>query len=103
MAPSHRKIKVNFGLKLLKYCSWWYEEESNCYGYHVEANQDLLNAGVTVTQAWCQHGAKGGDTASDTAHREIDIEDVEETDLAVIIAGEEELDVKPEAEKNNHQ
>ena len=69
----------------------------------MKANKDSLYAGVMVTQAWCQHGAKGSDTASDTAHREIDIEDVEETDLALLTAGEEKPDVKPEAEENYHQ
>ena len=36
-------------------------------------------------------------------HREIDIEDVEQTDLGVLIACDEEPEIEPEAEDNNCQ
>lgn len=66
----------------------------------MEANQNALYVGVMVTQTWCQHDDEDDDAASDTAHRKIDIEDVKETDLAVLTAGDEEPDKEPEAEKN---
>ena len=66
----------------------------------MEARQDVLCAGVMVTQAGCQHDDEGCNTAFNAAHREIDMEDVEETDLAVLAAGDKEPDIKPKAEKH---
>ena len=61
----------------------------------------MLPAGVA--QALCHHRDEGSDTGSNTDHREIAIEDVEETDLGVLTAGDEEPEIETEAENNNHQ
>ena len=66
----------------------------------METHQDDLHVVVRVAQTWSQHWDEGGDTSSDTANREIGIEDVEETDLGVITAGDEEPEIEAEAEDN---
>ena len=103
MPPDHWELKVDFGLELVQESSEGYEEEGHCYGSHVEAHHDALHACDRVTQTWCHRPDEAGDAASDTDHREIDIEDVEETDLAVLAAGEEEPEIEPEPENSNRQ
>ena len=61
----------------------------------------MLRAGVA--QALYHHRDERRDTASNTDHREIAIEDVEETDLGVLTASDEEPEIEPEAENNNRQ
>ena len=56
-----------------------------------------------VAQALYHHRDEGSDTGSNTDHREIAIEDVEETDLGVLTAGDEEPEIEPEAENYNRQ
>ena len=69
----------------------------------MKTHQDVLQAAFRVAQAWSQHCEEGGDTSSDAAHREIGIEDVEETHLGVITAGDEEPEIKSEADDNYRQ
>ena len=69
----------------------------------MEAHQDALCAGVMVTQAGSKHDDEGCNTDFNAAHREIDMEDVEETDLAVLAAGDKEPDIEPKAEKHYRQ
>ena len=103
MPPHHGKFKVEFGLKLVQESSERDEEEGHCYGCDVEANHDVFDAGNLVAQACIDHSDEGGDASSDTDHREVDIEDVDETDLCVLTAGDEKPDIKPEAKNNNCQ
>ena len=65
--------------------------------------QNALHVVVRVAQTRGQHLDEGGDTATDAANREVDIEDVEETDLGVLTAGEEEPEIESEAENNDRQ
>ena len=70
----------------------------------MEANHDVFDTGNMVAQACIDHPDEGGDASSDTDNREVDIEDVDETDLGVLTAaGDEEPDIEPEAENNNCQ
>ena len=103
MPPDHWELKVDFGLELVQESSEGYEEEGHCYGSHVEAYHDALHARDRETQARRYDPGEAGDAASDTDHREIDIEDVEETDLTVLAACEEEPEIEPEPENNNRQ
>ena len=104
MPPHHGKFKVEFGLKLVQESSERDEEEGHCYGCDVEANHDVFDAGNMVAQACIDHPDEGGDASSDTDNREVDIEDVDETDLGVLTAaGDEEPEIEPEAENNNCQ
>ena len=103
MPPDHWELKVDFRLELVQECSEGYEEESQCHGSHAEAHHDALHARDRVTQTWCHRPDEAGDAASDTDRREIDIEDVEETDLTVLADGEEEPEIEPKPENNNRQ
>ena len=67
----------------------------------MEDRPDVLPAGVA--QALYHHRDEGSDTGSNTDHREIAIEDVEETDLGVLTAGDEEPEIEPETENNDRQ
>ena len=67
----------------------------------MEDHPDVLPGGVA--QALYHHRDEGSDTGSNTDHREIAIEDVEETDLGVLTAGDEEPEIEPEAENYNRQ
>ena len=103
MPPSYRKVKVDFGKELVQKSCQGDEKKSLCEGRHVESNQDVLQRAVLVTQAWGQHQDEGEDAATNAAPREVDIEDVEQTDMGVLTAGDEEPEIEPEAENNNRQ
>ena len=103
MPPHHGNFKVEFWLKLVQESCEGDEEEGHCYGCDVEANHDVFDAGNLVAQACIDHPDEGGDASSDTDHREVDIEDVDGTELGVFTAGDEEPEIEPEAENNNRQ
>ena len=103
MPPSNGEVKVDLGFKLFQASGEGDEEKSNWYGDHVEANNNMLHTVFRVAQAQGQYLDEGDNTASNTANWEIHIEDVKETDLGVLTAGDEEPDIEPVAEKNNRQ
>ena len=101
MPPIDRKVQVDFGQELVQESGEGDEEKCQCDGHHVEAHYDVLQSVVRVTQAWDYHQTEGEDAATNAAHWEINIEDVEETDMGVLTAGDEEPNVEPEAENHN--
>ena len=103
MPPGYGDVKVDFGLELVQKSCEGDDEKSHRYGDHGEANNHVVHVGFRVTQARDQYLDEGDNTASNTANGEVDIEDVEEADLGVLTAGEEEPEIEPETENNYRQ
>ena len=103
MPPGYGEVKVDFGLELVQKSCKGDDEKSHRYGDHVEANNNVLHSVFRVTQARAQYLDEGDNTASNTANGEVDIEDVKETDLGVLTAGEEEPEIEAETENNYRQ